>query len=614
MRHPNQHIIQKSRLQLQVGAHLDAQQLQSRVLDIFQYRIMPKMEAVLDSLAGPDVVLHFDRLELQLGDLPADALDAQLEAKILEQLRVVILRALVQGGSAAATEWTKADPVSASIAHVVHFLERGTLTWSHAAPDYVLSEAVTELLAADGKRVVAQLLPVLAQATPRRRFQLQLPPAVIAEFLAHVHPAWRRAWEGLPALVAELHALLEWGALMDGGPIAAQAKDFVLELAAADAAGTLLPPYIPIARQLQDGHVALPVVAKAWLAQAIVAAPARGSVPVLSALLREMRQLAVVETTLAFVLLEALVDMPGAALPAGIAEALPQQVAAVLAGRELPEPTVQRLVAAIHRADPGLLPRIRMRAPQQVATLDRLLAALPMAQDPDAAKSDKPLEKAHAVEAASPANQLDTSGADTPHIDSLEAAATASPAQRPSRIQQASPPRTPSGSSAAIEHYVQHAGLVLLNPFFQHCFDGLGWLSGGEFVDEDRREDAVMLMAYIATGAWEHQEGDLMLEKLLCGMPLEAPIRMEVSLPESTLEEAENLIQSAAHYWDKLGAVSTESFRYTFLHREGVLRPSASGWLLKVNRTGLDILMEFMPWGYGIVRLPWMRTILSVDW
>jgi hypothetical protein len=89
---------------------------------------------------------------------------------------------------------------------------------------------------------------------------------------------------------------------------------------------------------------------------------------------------------------------------------------------------------------------------------------------------------------------------------------------------------------------------------------------------------------------------------------------MEVALPENVLAEAETLVQSAVHYWDKLGKVSTESFRQTFLQREGVLRPTASGWQLKVNRTGVDILFEFMPWGYGIVRLPWMRTLLSVDW
>lgn len=600
---------------MQVGAHLDAQQLQNRVLDIFQNRIMPKMEAVLDGLAGPDVVLNFDRLEIQVGDLPANALDAQLEAKILEQLRVVILRALVQGGSAAAKELTKADPVSASIAHVVHFLERGTLTWSHAAPDYVLAEAITELLAADAKRAVAELMPILAQAAPRRRFQLQLPPAVIAEFLAHVHPAWRRAWEGLPALVAEKPALREWIAPSSPLSVPALAKDFVLELAAADAAGTLLPAYTPIARQLHDGHVALPTVARAWFAQALATAPARKAVSprVVEALVRELRQLAVVESTLAFVLLEALVDLPAADLPAAVMASLPQLFTAVLTTQEMPQQPLQRLAAALHRADSTLLPRVQVRHPEQAPALERLIAALPEAREHDAQEVEKAVMAPPATGIASPKAQPDLPESAAPKTESTEADATSMPAQKPSQIQQASARRTPS-SSAPIEHYVQHAGLVLLNPFFQHCFDGLGWLSGGEFVDEDRREDAVLLMAYIATGAWEHQEGDLMLEKLLCGMPLETPVRMEVALPESTLEEAENLIQSAAHYWDKLGSVSTESFRYTFLQREGVMRPSASGWVLKVNRTGLDILMEFMPWGYGIVRLPWMKTILSVDW
>jgi hypothetical protein len=162
--------------------------------------------------------------------------------------------------------------------------------------------------------------------------------------------------------------------------------------------------------------------------------------------------------------------------------------------------------------------------------------------------------------------------------------------------------------------YISNAGLVLLNPFFQHCFEGLGWMEKGEWCDEASQENAVMLLAFMASGEEEVAETMLPLPKLLCGMALDEPVRMQTELTDAAKAEADNLLTAANQYWEKAGKLNPDQFRSAFLQREAKLEQIESGWNLKVDRQTIDILIEFIPWGFGTIMLKWMRGLLTVDW
>jgi Contractile injection system tape measure protein len=162
--------------------------------------------------------------------------------------------------------------------------------------------------------------------------------------------------------------------------------------------------------------------------------------------------------------------------------------------------------------------------------------------------------------------------------------------------------------------YVDNAGLVLLNPFFQPCFEDLGYVVNGAFVDDESQENAVLLMSFMANGELEISESSLSLAKVLAGMEIGRPVRAIVDLPQRARDEAVALLQAAAGYWEKAGKLSPDQFREAFLMREGRLENIQSGWNLKVDRQTLDILLEFLPWGFGTIKLPWMRQLLTVDW
>ncbi|MGB1243487.1 MAG: contractile injection system tape measure protein, partial [Chitinophagales bacterium] len=67
--------------------------------------------------------------------------------------------------------------------------------------------------------------------------------------------------------------------------------------------------------------------------------------------------------------------------------------------------------------------------------------------------------------------------------------------------------------------YVQNAGLVLIYPFLSRYFNYLGMLKENKFKDEETAHRGVLLLQFLATGFSESPEHELVLNKLLCGLP-----------------------------------------------------------------------------------------------
>jgi hypothetical protein len=59
---------------------------------------------------------------------------------------------------------------------------------------------------------------------------------------------------------------------------------------------------------------------------------------------------------------------------------------------------------------------------------------------------------------------------------------------------------------------------------------------------------------------------------------------------------------------------SANGLREGFLKRDGLLTRQDRGWLLRVEKKTLDVLLEKIPWGYGLIRLPWNEYLVTVEW
>lgn len=177
--------------------------------------------------------------------------------------------------------------------------------------------------------------------------------------------------------------------------------------------------------------------------------------------------------------------------------------------------------------------------------------------------------------------------------------------------------RSSKTSPKAIEEpkFVKNAGLVLVHPFLLRLFRLLKLVKGVAFVDESSQQRAVHLLQYIAYKTEKTSEYHLVLNKFLCGIPFETPIQMDIQLTEEEMNTCESMIRGVIQNWNILKNTSNDNFRVSFLHREGkLMREKLGGWKLKVEKKGIDVLMEKLSWEIKIIRLPWMSEPLYVEW
>lgn len=181
-------------------------------------------------------------------------------------------------------------------------------------------------------------------------------------------------------------------------------------------------------------------------------------------------------------------------------------------------------------------------------------------------------------------------------------------------VSDAKPPaQTASDSALSPEGLVlDYAGLVLLHPFLPQFFRALGVADDATLTQPDR---ALHLLHFLASGKTAAPEHEQTFAKILCGIPLGQPVEAQIELTDNEQAEAINLLQTVVRYWDALRDTSPEGLRETFLRRPGKLVVSGDGgWQLFLETRTHDILLQQLPWGYGMIQLPWMPAMLRVEW
>lgn len=162
--------------------------------------------------------------------------------------------------------------------------------------------------------------------------------------------------------------------------------------------------------------------------------------------------------------------------------------------------------------------------------------------------------------------------------------------------------------------YIQNAGLVLLHPFLTTYFNRTGLTKESKFIDEEAVFKAVHLSQFLVDGKENHPEQTLILNKILCGLPLEEPVPAEMVFTEQEKTVSMELLKVVLERWEKLKNTSIEGFRTSFLQREGALTNEEHTRKLRVAQRGYDVLLQTLPWGIGLIKTPWMDQFLNVEW
>ncbi|MCZ8285859.1 MAG: contractile injection system tape measure protein, partial [Bacteroidia bacterium] len=162
--------------------------------------------------------------------------------------------------------------------------------------------------------------------------------------------------------------------------------------------------------------------------------------------------------------------------------------------------------------------------------------------------------------------------------------------------------------------YIQNAGMILLHPFIATLFARAGLTKDGVFAGEAAQSKAVQLLQYAVAGTEQDPEHELVLNKVLSGLKPEDVLIHTTDLTTEEKELINGMIHAILMQWDKMKNTSLEGFRNSFLMREAYLFQTDESWVLRVEQRGYDIILQTLPWSFGMIKFSWMNKPLIVEW
>ncbi len=77
---------------------------------------------------------------------------------------------------------------------------------------------------------------------------------------------------------------------------------------------------------------------------------------------------------------------------------------------------------------------------------------------------------------------------------------------------------------------------------------------------------------------------------------------------------AEELLQSAITHWKALKNTSPDGLRTGFFQRDGKLIEENNSCRIIVERKAQDVLLDNIPWNIHLIKLPWHKKVVFVEW
>ena len=147
---------------------------------------------------------------------------------------------------------------------------------------------------------------------------------------------------------------------------------------------------------------------------------------------------------------------------------------------------------------------------------------------------------------------------------------------------------------------IRNAGLVLLNSFLPMFFERLGLCKGTGFISNEAQQKAIHYLVYVYSGLTSAQEDDLVLNKILCGLPIDRPAGESFMLSQYEIELIDGMLKAVIGYWPAIGVCSINAFRGNWLIRSGLLREMDDKWELTVEKRAYDLLIHKSPFSLDV--------------
>ena len=162
--------------------------------------------------------------------------------------------------------------------------------------------------------------------------------------------------------------------------------------------------------------------------------------------------------------------------------------------------------------------------------------------------------------------------------------------------------------------FISNAGICLLAPWLPSFFKEVGLVIENNFIDKWKQQHAIYLLHYLVTYEEDPTEELLIFAKLLCGWPLQMPVMNSFQITEQEKDECEDLLRSVIENWKALKNTSIKGLQGSFLQRFGKLIQEEDQFVLQPEQQSIDLLLEYVPWTFRYIRLPWMKKAVEIEW
>ena len=125
---------------------------------------------------------------------------------------------------------------------------------------------------------------------------------------------------------------------------------------------------------------------------------------------------------------------------------------------------------------------------------------------------------------------------------------------------------------------------------------------------------AILLTQYIVTGSLEFKEEELILNKIIFGVGVDYLVDCSIDLMDHELEICNSLLKSVLLNWKKMENTSVQTFRDSFLIRDGLLSNDKENFVLHVDKNPYDVLLSTLPWSIANVQTLFMKNKIIVNW
>lgn len=164
---------------------------------------------------------------------------------------------------------------------------------------------------------------------------------------------------------------------------------------------------------------------------------------------------------------------------------------------------------------------------------------------------------------------------------------------------------------------ILNAGLCLLAIYFPRLFGMLGLLTEDkqDLKDTEARIRAIFILQRLVTyEPQEYKERELAFNRILTGCPFYVPLPKTLELTDYEIKIIESMIVGVKNNWDKLKNTPVKGLQFNFIERLGRLEQREDKWVLYVEERSVDLLLDFLPWSYRFIRLPWLKKKINVVW